>query len=158
MDIIVFLCVSLGSSTVKFYDSLSSRCTSACSEAGISSQNGDWTWGVYYRRAALLCVFRGQKDLIQRIFINKYFLFTVGSVRRVKLFHLGGKRLVDEEVEVEVWKWLRQQSKRLLCCGFRRIGKAMGQVYQCWWRICRISHVLRFISLCDLFADSLSYL
>jgi hypothetical protein len=27
--------------------------------------------------------------------------------------------------------------KRLVCCGFRRTGKAMGQVYQCWWRICR---------------------
>jgi hypothetical protein len=23
--------------------------------------------------------------------------------------------------------------KRLLCCGFRRTGKAMGQMYQCWW-------------------------
>jgi hypothetical protein len=55
--------------------------------------------------------------------------------------------------------------KRLLCCGFRRSGKAMGQVYQCWRRICReimfsffqfrISHVLRFISVCDLFTDSL---
>jgi hypothetical protein len=42
----------------------------------------------------------------------------------------------------------------------------MGQVYQCWWRICReinvflqvrISHVLRFIFTCDLFTDSLSY-
>jgi hypothetical protein len=22
-------------------------------------------------------------------------------------------------------------------CGFRRTGKAMGKVYQCWWRICR---------------------
>jgi hypothetical protein len=27
--------------------------------------------------------------------------------------------------------------KRLLCCGFRRTGKAMGQVYQCWCKICR---------------------
>jgi hypothetical protein len=27
--------------------------------------------------------------------------------------------------------------QRLICCGFRRNGKAMGQVYQCWWRICR---------------------
>jgi hypothetical protein len=27
--------------------------------------------------------------------------------------------------------------KRLLCCGFRRNGKAMGQLYQCRWRICR---------------------
>jgi hypothetical protein len=27
--------------------------------------------------------------------------------------------------------------KRLPCCGFRRADKAMGQVYQCWWTICR---------------------
>jgi hypothetical protein len=43
----------------------------------------------------------------------------------------------DEEVETEVRKWLRQQSKRFLCHGFRRTGKAIGQVYKCWWRICR---------------------
>jgi hypothetical protein len=49
-----------------------------------------------------------------------------------------GKRFADdEEVETEVSKWLRQQPKRLLCCGFRRTGKAMRQLYQCWWRICR---------------------
>jgi hypothetical protein len=24
--------------------------------------------------------------------------------------------------------------RRLLWCGFRRTGKAMGHVYQCWWR------------------------
>jgi hypothetical protein len=27
--------------------------------------------------------------------------------------------------------------KRLLRYTFRRTGKAMGQVCQCWWRICR---------------------
>jgi hypothetical protein len=27
--------------------------------------------------------------------------------------------------------------KRLICCGYRPTGKAMGQVYQCWWKICR---------------------
>jgi hypothetical protein len=27
--------------------------------------------------------------------------------------------------------------KTLLCCGFRRTDKAMRQVHQCWWRICR---------------------
>jgi hypothetical protein len=26
---------------------------------------------------------------------------------------------------------------RLLCCGFQCSGKAMRQVYQCWWRICQ---------------------
>jgi hypothetical protein len=46
----------------------------------------------------------GQKDSIQSILINKCFLFTVGSVCRVKLFHLGGKHFADdEEVETEVW-------------------------------------------------------
>jgi hypothetical protein len=37
-------------------------------------------------------------------------------------------------------KWLRQV-KRLLCCGFRHTGKAMWQVYQCWWRTCRDTNV-----------------
>jgi hypothetical protein len=52
--------------------------------------------------------------------------------------------------------------KRLLCCGFQRTGKMMGQLYRCLWRISReriffqfrISHILRFISICDLFTDS----
>jgi hypothetical protein len=33
--------------------------------------------------------FYGQKDSMQRIFIKKYYLFTVGSVCRVKLFTAG---------------------------------------------------------------------
>jgi hypothetical protein len=72
---------------------------------------------------------------MQRMFIKKLFLFTVGSVCRVKRFttgsrrnYLGGKHFVgDEEVEAEV---LRQQLKRLLCCGFQRTGKTMGQLHQ----------------------------
>jgi hypothetical protein len=41
MDVICFLCVSLGSGTVQLHDSLCSRRACACSEAGFSSQNGD---------------------------------------------------------------------------------------------------------------------
>jgi hypothetical protein len=76
----------------------------------------------------------------------------------------------DEEVEMEVRKWLTKVAettvKRILCCGFRRTGKVMVQVYQCWWRICReinvffqvrISPVLRFISICNIFTDSSLY-
>jgi hypothetical protein len=41
----------------------------------------------------------------------------------------------------------------------------MGEVYQCWWRICREInafprfkyHILRVISICDLFTDFPSY-
>jgi hypothetical protein len=40
-DVICFLCVSLGSSTVQLHDSLGSRRACACSEVNCSSQNGD---------------------------------------------------------------------------------------------------------------------
>jgi hypothetical protein len=75
---------------------------------------------------------------MQRILIKKYFLFTVGSVCRVKRF----------TTEWQTFCWWRRgwnggaevaetTAKRLLCCRFRRTGKAMGEVYQCWWRICQ---------------------
>jgi hypothetical protein len=34
--------------------------------------------------------------------------------------------------------------KRLLCCPYRSTDKAMGQLYQCWWRICREINVSFF--------------
>jgi hypothetical protein len=55
---------------------------------------------------------------MQRIFIKKCFLFTVGTVCHVKRFSLGGKRFADdEEVETQVRKWLRQQSKDFCAAG-----------------------------------------
>jgi hypothetical protein len=37
---------------------------------------------------------------------------------------LGGKRFTDnEEVETEVWKWLRQQSKDFYAAGFNALVK-----------------------------------
>jgi hypothetical protein len=75
---------------------------------------------------------------MQRIFIKKCFLFTVGSVCRVKRFTTGWKTFRcwrrswngGAEVAETIFK-------RLLRCGFRRTGKTIGQVYQCWWRMCR---------------------
>jgi hypothetical protein len=80
-----------------------------------------------------------KKDLMQNIFIKKCFLFKYGSVCRAKVSQLGGKLFSDdEEVQTEVRNWLRQQSRKsFLCSGFRRSGRAMRQVYQCWWRLCR---------------------
>jgi histone-lysine N-methyltransferase SETMAR len=65
---------------------------------------------------------------------------------------LGGRRFADdEEVETEVWKWLRQQSKDFYAAGFDALEKQ--------WDTCisvgggyvqaRVSHVLRFISFCE---------
>jgi hypothetical protein len=34
--------------------------------------------------------------------------------------------------------------ERLLCCGFRRTGKVMEQVYQCSWRLYREINVIFF--------------
>jgi hypothetical protein len=85
--------------------------------------------------------------------IHKEMLPVYGDVRRVKRLTTGqqmfrwwrrGKNGGAEVAETTV-KWH-------LCCGFRRNGKAMGQMYQCWLRICRelnvftqvpISHALR---------------
>jgi hypothetical protein len=65
-----------------------------------------------------------QKDSMQRIFIKKCFLFTVGSVCCVKRFSLAGKRFAGEEqVETEVRKWLRQQSKDFYAADFDGLVK-----------------------------------
>jgi hypothetical protein len=57
MDVIHFLYVSLGSSTVHLHKSLGSRRGCVCSEADFSSQNGDRSQGLYYRRAVFSCAF-----------------------------------------------------------------------------------------------------
>jgi hypothetical protein len=166
MDVIGFLYVSLGSSTVQLHDILGSRYTCPCSEVGFSSQNGDRASECTTKeQRSVVPLFMG-KRLTAKLFIKKCFKFTVGSVCRVKRSTTGWQN----------FRWWRRDwnggaemaeatVKRLLCCGFRRTGKAAGQVYQCWWKICRemndsfqvwISYVLWFISICHLFTDSSS--
>jgi hypothetical protein len=67
--------------------------------------------------------FCGQKDSMQRIFIKKCFLLTVGSVCHVKRFSLGGNRFTDEEAEMELRKWLSQQSDDFCAVGFDALVK-----------------------------------
>jgi hypothetical protein len=71
------------------------------------------------------------KDSMQMIFIKRCFLFTVGNVSRVKRFTTGSRNCQlrgryfadDEEVETEVRKWLRQQSKAFYAAGFSALVK-----------------------------------
>jgi hypothetical protein len=71
-----------------------------------------------------LCVFRGNEDSLQRIFIMKCPVFTVRRVYRAKRFSLDGKRFVDdEEVDTEVWKWLKHRSKDFYSPGFDALVK-----------------------------------
>jgi hypothetical protein len=61
-----------------------------------------------YTTEAFCCTFVffvAKRDSMQRIYINKYFLFTLGSVCHIKRFKLGGTCFVDDEdVETEVRK------------------------------------------------------
>jgi hypothetical protein len=66
--------------------------------------------------SVLLCPFCRQKDSMQRIFIKKYFLFTVEGVCGIKRFtnrprHFFKDVLKSQRMPDQVWKWLRQQLK-----------------------------------------------
>jgi hypothetical protein len=118
MDVISFLCVSLGSSTIQLHDSLGNERACACSETGFCSRNGDRVWTVYYRRAAFCCsFFCGQKESMQRIFVTYggKCLWRKGThnwVANVLLMMKGLKR-----------GWLRQQSKDFCGAGFDALVK-----------------------------------
>jgi hypothetical protein len=132
------MCISRKQHSPNFMTSLSSRRTCACSEAGFSSKNGDLLWGGPTEEQHSVLRFLLAKGLKPRIFMKKCFLFTAASVYRVKRFTTGW----------QTFRWWRRRRnggaevaettvKNLLCYCFRRTGKAMGQVYQYWWRICR---------------------
>jgi hypothetical protein len=65
---------------------------------------------------------------MQRISIKKCFLFTVGSVCRVKLFKTGSRNSLKDDrkpqmMPNQVQKWLRQKSKDFYAVGFETLGK-----------------------------------
>jgi hypothetical protein len=97
---------------------------------------------------------------MERIFIKKYFLFTVGSVCRVKQFTIWSRNSSRMFESLRWWKGVAELAEttveRLSCCGFRYTGKVMVQEYQCLSKInreikfffqFRILYVLRFICI-----------
>jgi hypothetical protein len=139
--------VSLGSSTVQLHESLGSRRACACSEVRFSGQNYDRAWRLYYRRAEVCCeLFCRQKDSMQRIFIKMFPVYGGKCLsrkaiqNRVQEFSQGRSKAADDaRPGAEV---AQTTVKRLLCCGVRRSGKDIEQMYQCWWRTCREINVL----------------
>jgi hypothetical protein len=82
-----FLCVTLGSSTIQFHDSVGNRWTCAYSVACFSSKNGERAWGEYYRRATFCCAFfLWARGLNTKEIRKQMFPIIVGSVYRVKRF------------------------------------------------------------------------
>jgi hypothetical protein len=65
------------------------------------------------KQLSFVCVFYGQNDSMQRIFINTFFPVYGGKCLSCKAVHnwveeFGKHFADDEEVETEVRKWLRQ--------------------------------------------------
>jgi hypothetical protein len=89
LDVVGFLHVSLGISTVQLNASLGSRRACACSRL-VSVVKMTTVLEEYTTEEQKSVVrFCGQKDSMQRIFIRKCFLFMVGSVCCVKWFITG---------------------------------------------------------------------
>jgi hypothetical protein len=89
MNVIGFLYVSLDSSTVQLLDSLGSIGACACSE-GCLSRKMAIVLEVYTAEEQRSVVrFCQQKDSMQRIYVNKSFLFKMRSVCRVERFTTG---------------------------------------------------------------------
>jgi hypothetical protein len=93
--------------------------------------------------------FCGQKDSMQRIFIKIFPVYGGKCLSHkavhnwVNKFSQGRSKVVDvTRPGHPVAQVAKTTVKRLLCCGFQRTSKAIGQVYQCWWRICRETNVL----------------
>jgi hypothetical protein len=110
----------------------------------------------------------GQKNSLQRIFINKYFPFEVGSVFRVKRFTTGSRNSYkavrkSQMMPDEVRKWLRQNSFMLQASThWRSDGTSVSMLVEDtprykYFSHVRISHALGFIYICVLFADCPSY-
>jgi hypothetical protein len=129
MDVIGFLYVSLGSSTVQLHDSLGSRRSCACSEAGFSSQGGDRAWKFTSKEQhSLVRIFCGQKDSLQTVFIKKCFQLTVGNVCRFRRFTTESRNSLkdvrkSQMIRDQVRMWLRQQSKDFYAAGFDALVK-----------------------------------
>jgi hypothetical protein len=82
----------------------------------------------------------GRRDSMKRISLEKLFMFTRKCLSR-KAVHKWVQKF-SRTFESRRWwnggaELAETTVKKLLCCGFRRTGEEMGQVYQCCWRICR---------------------
>jgi hypothetical protein len=63
-------------------------------------------------------------------------ILTGATVQRVEELIRADRTIMIDSVATALGCSHGVAYSKLLCCGFRCTGKAMGQVYQCWWGIC----------------------
>jgi hypothetical protein len=83
---------------------------------------------MYDRRAAFCSVFLWEKVSMQSIFVKECFMFTVGSVCRVKRYTTRSRNSLknvpkSQMIPDQVRKWLRQQTKDFSAAGFDALVK-----------------------------------
>jgi hypothetical protein len=161
MDVIVFLLTSVGSSTVRLLDSIGSRRACACSEL-VSVVKMATVLEEYTNEEQRYVVwFLWGKGLNAKDIHKEIYPLYDGKCLSCKAFTTGRQAFRWRGRGSNVGAEVAEKVNRLLCCGFRLSGQAMGQVHQCWW-ICReingfpqvrTSHVLHLIFICELFTD-----
>jgi hypothetical protein len=128
MDVICFLYISLGSSTIQFMI-IWKVDMQACVLCLVSIVKMSTVLeGYTTEKLRPLVRLYGQKDSMQKIFIKKCFLFMLGRVCRVNRFRTGSiNSLKDVQksqmMPDQVPKWLRQQSKYFYAAGFDALVK-----------------------------------
>jgi hypothetical protein len=131
IELISFLCPSLGSSTIQLHDNLGSRSACPCSKTGFSSQNGGHVGGVYYRRAVSYCAFFcGEKGLNAKDIHSEMFAVYGEKCLSRKAVHDWLTRVL---LMIKRLKRTSESgshdSQKLLCYVFRRrTGKAKGEL------------------------------
>jgi hypothetical protein len=100
-------------------------------EDGFSSQHGDRVWGIYYEEQRPIVRFCSKRTQCKGIYKDMFPVYR-GSVCRVKRFTTGSRNLSKMLGSPRWWNGGAELAettvKILLCCGFWRSGKAMGQL------------------------------
>jgi hypothetical protein len=131
MDEIGFLCASLGRSKVQGVADAHAYVQRLVSVVKMAMVLVD----VLLKSSVLLCVSCGQKDSMQRILIKKFPVYNGNCLSRKAVhnwfekFSQGLSKIADDARSVA--EVAEATVKRLLCYGFRRTDKAMGQLYHC---------------------------
>jgi hypothetical protein len=112
MDVVGFLSVSLGSSTVWLHNILGWRRACACSEPGFSSQIGDRVEGYTTEEQLSVMRFLWVKVLSAKDIHKEIFLVYIGKCLSRKAVHNWVEKLSQGRFKVAdnarlVWKWLR---------------------------------------------------
>jgi hypothetical protein len=99
----------------------------------------------------LLFVFCGQKGLSAKDIHKDIFSIYGGKCLSRKAVHNWAANVSLMTKRLKRRCGSGRENKRLLCCGFRGTHKAMKQVYQCWWRVCREINVIFQFRISNVF-------